>query len=102
MTVKEFGMPVPNDWPIQVDARFMLSGCARDYWYVNNSGRSPVFRTELAAARAIGKLYREFGHLVTSGQCTQAYNDQRIRSLENTRSFRLAMARDGVEIVGTS
>jgi hypothetical protein len=94
VSIAEFGRVVPNDWPLVVPAKFMLSGKARDFWYIHNMGKSPVFRGAGAAEKAIRKLYREFGHLVTRGQCRYAYATQKQRSIRRRLEFHQAVAWD--------
>lgn len=99
MTLEQFGKVVPNDWPLKVPAKFMLAGKARDYWYVENEatgnrGRAPVFVGEGAGHKAIRRLYRKYGHLVTQGQCRYAFQAQQEQSRKNAIEFRRAVALD--------
>lgn len=99
VTEQQFGKVVPNDWPLKVPAKFMLAGKARDYWYIDNEangirGKAPVFCGEGAALKAIRRLYRRYGHLVTLGQCRHAFQSQKKDSERHAEEFHAAVAYD--------
>jgi hypothetical protein len=90
VTLEQFGRVILNDWPLRVRARLMLDGKAREFWYQANAGKAPWFGGAGVAEKALRRLYRQFGHLVTAAECEDSYAAQAREREESQIAWRIA------------